>query len=472
MRNKEDNIFDKIFRDKLSGLEVTPGIHNWEMIDAQLKSDKPNRWLLLTKVMGVAATLTFLAAAYVLFSNYNSNNSTNNIAIVGDQNLHTTSYLAYTLGTSSQPQVIIKEIYKEVPVEKLVTTVEYIVKEIPVEVEVPVEVRVPYPVETAASNNPEALAAIIIDPKISKNSAREKVDVVNTLPTIDNNYNLLANNKSIVSLEDRTEAFDAQKLAEIVQALNRSKRTVSASNGSMMALTGAVPSFESSHLSNKELADNIINSKMNNNNGFHFGATSAFNNTWILSKKGAISNSENEIGYKPYYGGQYGVTMGYNFGNNYGLQLDWIINSDHGQNFSEVINGKETTSSIKLNYMHIPVLFKYKWNQFSQLTKKPVILNYIFGVQYSALKSVASQVDDSVISLSDLQRDHDWGVVIGLDYDIFLSRNYYVSVGARSTYGSDFGSFGPMFNKTASTKTDNLSVGLTASMNYMFGAKN
>lgn len=469
MRNKEDNIFDKIFRDKLTGLETTPGVHNWEIIDAQLKSDKPNRWLMLTKVMGVAATLTFLAAAYVLFSNYNNTNQTNNIAIVGDQNLHSTSYLAYTLGTNTQPQVIIKEIYKEVPVEKLVTTVEYIVKEVPVEV--PVEVRVPYAVEVPASN-PEALAAITIDPKIAKSKIRDNSAVVSALPSIDNDFNVLANNNSVVSLQDKTEDFDAQKLAEIVQALNRSMRSVGSSNGSMMALTGAVPSFNNNHLSNKELADNIINAKMNNTNGFHFGATSAFNNTWILSKKGSISNSENEIGYKPYYGGQYGVTMGYSFGNKYGLQLDWIMNSNHGQNFSEVINGKETTSSIKLNYMHIPVLFKYKWNQFSQLTKKPVILNYIFGVQYSALKSVASQVDDSVISLSDLQRDHDWGVVIGLDYDIFLSRNYYVSVGARSTYGSDFGSFGPMFNKPASTKTDNLSVGLTASMNYMFGAKN
>jgi len=465
MQNREDSIFDKIFREKLNGLESTPGIHNWEMIDAQLRTEKPNHWLAFTKIMGVAATLTFLAAAYILFSNYNNTNQSNNIAIVGDQNLHASSYLAYTLGTNTQPQIIIKEIYKEVPVEKLVTTVEYIVKEI----EIPVEVRVPYEVQTAAVENPEAIAAIIVDPKISKSKARQNNAVVSALPSLDNDLNLLANNNSIVSLEDKSDDFDAQKLAEIVQALNNSMRSVSAStNGSMMALTGAVPSFEGNHLTNKELADNIINSKMNTANGFHFGATSAYNNTWILNKNNS-NNVNDNIGYKPYYGGQYGVTMGYNFNNKYGLQLDYIINSNHGQNFSEVIDGQEKTNSIKLNYMHIPVLFKYKWNQFSQLTKKPVILNYIFGVQYSALKSIESFSDDSVISLSDLQRDHDWGVVIGLDYDIFLSRNYYLSVGARSTYGSDFGSFGPMFNKSASTKTDNLTIGLTASMNYMFG---
>ncbi len=165
--------------------------------------------------------------------------------------------------------------------------------------------------------------------------------------------------------------------------------------------------------------------------GLHFGLAYAVNNTWLLNKKITNQTAAGDINYRLDFGPAFGFTLGYDFSPKWGVQLDWIVNSHQGQKFANEYGNQIALKENNLKYTHIPLLLKYKQCQRSKLTRNIFALNYVFGIQYSRLKAAEINLDYGFAE--DLLQKHEWGLVLGLDYDLYIHKNFIINVGTRSS---------------------------------------
>ncbi|MEZ4883522.1 MAG: outer membrane beta-barrel protein [Chitinophagales bacterium] len=205
--------------------------------------------------------------------------------------------------------------------------------------------------------------------------------------------------------------------------------------------------------------------------GFHIGGFTSAHNNWILNPalKETVTQNSNLI-HQLDFGYSYGVAMGYEFSNKWGLQLEWIVNSEQGQKFSKEAvyrtSSRNSNTDINLTYTYFPVLLKYRNQRMFSLTKQPLVINYITGIQYGMLKSAEININNPVVQ-EDLLQLSSWGFVLGLDYDFYLNKNYFLTFGARTSLSTSSDSkYKPVF-PTANT-SNSLLIGLRASFNYQF----
>lgn len=205
--------------------------------------------------------------------------------------------------------------------------------------------------------------------------------------------------------------------------------------------------------------------------GFHFGVDFGAHVNYFVFRQHALRPLiSGDVSLQPFHGTQFGVSLGYNFSHRFGMEIEGIFRSTQGIKYQEsrfnnklVINGE-----VDLDYMHFPVLFKYKWSRISSRSYNPKVLNVLAGIQYSRLKSVNYTSDGYDYEIPEnIFNQNELGLTLGLEYDLFLHRNYYISLGARGTFLADAGSY---FNSTQST-TYNYLIGLNASLNYQVSRK-
>ncbi len=477
MQNKDDNKLDQILRDKLRDLETFPGAHNWEMIESQLGNDE-SRPMMKYRIAGIAALMLIsFGALGLLFALGSMNGKSQQLA--SDQNLYLDKYAEFIYNQA--PQTIVRE----VPVVK--ETVQYVAAPQPTV----------SPVESAMDQILiDALLAQINDLKTSiedirqesaaNNASQQMLAALNEIRN-DNRQNNEADMRDRIIAEVLTAAnvdqpedlanIDEATLVDILSALrgksserfnsdiiNKLPNTTTILN----AFDGRMPQLQKAGLSNREMVDNILQQNFTDVRGLHVGATAAVNNTWILNNNSNTSNDLKNVGYVMDYGTHSGVRLGYDFGKKYGVEVNYLLNAHHNQKFSYIVDQQLKESRVSLKYIHVPVLFKYKWQQMSPLTRKPMVLNYVFGLQYSRLQSLNSNVDENIVPLSSLNHVNDLGIVVGLDYDMHLTNHYFFSFGARSTYSSDAQALAGLLNGGTSDKTNNFTVGLTGALNYRF----
>jgi hypothetical protein len=148
------------------------------------------------------------------------------------------------------------------------------------------------------------------------------------------------------------------------------------------------------------------------------------------------------------------------------MSLDWVIKSYQGQVFDYVTHMHiHAKNDVRLTYTHFPLLFKYKFNSYSGVTRQPMVLNCIAGLEYGSLKAAEINVPNRNLQ-NDILRNHSWGFVLGADYDVYLTDNYYLTFGVRSslTTGANKGEFILPTNST----TNNLLIGGKLGLNYRF----
>ena len=205
-----------------------------------------------------------------------------------------------------------------------------------------------------------------------------------------------------------------------------------------------------------------------NTQGFYVGAFTSLNNTWILNRKALDDADNGKIGYRLDFGHDYGMTVGYNFTPNFGMQFEWIMNSRQGQKFDSFHkNGRlHKDTEINLNYTHFPILFKYRMQKFSGLTNQPFVINYVAGIEYGWLKSAEVNLNNPILQ-KDLLRKVSWGFVGGIDSEIYITPNYFVTLGIRSSISTSSDSFNQLAFPTRKS-TNNLILGLRAGINYRF----
>jgi len=447
MQNNYSNMDEKI-RDKIHNHEVEVSPFVWETLQDQLtiESFYNKKWF---RYLSYAAifflTIGFSIAGSQQYFNFVRGETT----LAFDQNSHLHQYNNYLIETGLEPQIItqkvevLKEIYKtiEVPVETNKYLPTYDIEKLLEKYQY-----LSYTAEEIAQLNEKI--ELIKSFELS-NEPEKNVESVGALSKVD------IEQLAIHGFKNKIKPTDRQQETLLLE-----------NTGLGMALDGSSSFTYQNEITTQQLVDNILKKKMANLKGFQIGMGGSVFNSWILNKR-PTSIPTNSVQYKFTYGSQYGLTMGYNLNPKLGIELS-LAKANQGQRIIQYVEGQEIESETRLNYLHVPLAFKYKWEQYSSITKHPIVMNYLFGLQYSKLLSVDGIGNNDIIFLEDLERSHDIGFLVGLDYDIFLSSNYFITIGARSTFSTDLDAFIHSFNGTTNTKTDNFTVGLKASFNYLF----
>jgi len=432
----ENNNFGKnmdwVFRERLSNHEVSPNSYNWSVIESKLYQDirkkgpSPFLYSKFAAVLLAAICFSVFATSHYVNSKVDANE--NDLAsFVSNED----AFWSYLERITQSPAVITKE----VPVVKEVTKYEYVYNEdfykMPSE----------YKYQPA---NGEALLSY------------------NDIKRLLASYGAEENEYYIPSNEDEYERSTSSEIASIDKIVNYFHDAEASSPIPFIIL-------EDSETLTQKGINSILTQKLVKRTGLHFGFGGAALNTWVLNNQ-PTELQNNSVMYPTTLGYQYGGNIGFDFGSKFGVEMG-LYKANQGQKIAQIINLKEVQTQIRMNYLHLPLTFKYKWEQYSNLTNNSVILNYIFGLQYSRLQGFESNVNESIISKNSIQRDHDLGFVIGLEYDVFLTKNYYFTIGAKSTYAYDFDEVINVFNESSTSKANNFTVGINASINYLIPNK-
>ena len=198
--------------------------------------------------------------------------------------------------------------------------------------------------------------------------------------------------------------------------------------------------------------------------GMYIGVSGSYNQTSIL-EYGNIFKEERPIQPSLKFGTSKGFVLGYNFSNKFGIQAEYIYNSIQGQNYVMSEEGEIVQKSLSLSYDLIPVTAKIKVGRISDLTNLPVILNYSVGAQYGMLRSYRLPQDKRYETSDNVFKDDEVSLVLGLDYDIYIQDNLYLSAGARGTISNDISLHDEPLTDNAKR---NFVFGLRGSLNYVF----
>ncbi len=221
-------------------------------------------------------------------------------------------------------------------------------------------------------------------------------------------------------------------------------------------------------VSNDMFIDELLRRQLYFVKGWHIGVKGEFNNTWILVNPPSTGTSMVQLNYKIDAGLAYGLLAGYDFNNKFGFQIEYHLVSQMAQRYEISSQYAAKNGSIRLNYNHIPLLFKFKWHPLKGVEQKPVVMDYMVGVQYGWLKSTTKpNLIYTAIPGSDYINQQvnltEWDFVTAVNYDMYLNDRFFISMGGRATFG---GNVKKLVNDNISAKSKNLTLGLEVGLHY------
>lgn len=133
------------------------------------------------------------------------------------------------------------------------------------------------------------------------------------------------------------------------------------------------------------------------------------------------------------FGNNFGVTAGYIFSDKLNLETNINLNSTAGYKRNYSLEGVSFNEKLNLNYTTINVLAK-KINTKSTFDNKVYSTNLIGGVYASYLRSSTSNINGTTIK-SDDYNNTDFGLVLGIEQDRYLSKRLVITPGIRYNQG-------------------------------------
>lgn len=181
--------------------------------------------------------------------------------------------------------------------------------------------------------------------------------------------------------------------------------------------------------------------------GFYFGPYMGVNNTWLLvSKKypDKYYRVEN-VDYKWSFGKSYGVALGYDFNKHFGVMSEIGIGSEVNQTYIEKpIEGNKIERQVKLNYLDFPIYFKYKMQFGNRYDHKPIVFSVLAGPRFGTLRSSKSFQNGVEQPINQRVNNAEWGLAGGLETDFYLNKYCFITLGLRSSFGSNLANFPKM----------------------------
>lgn len=195
--------------------------------------------------------------------------------------------------------------------------------------------------------------------------------------------------------------------------------------------------------------------------GFHIGLVTGFQNSWITknSRNPEVQRDISKSLFSPGY--QIGLNVGYDFAKHFGIMAEFKY-SDEGVRFHNP--EKDRIEHLDLKYIEIPVYFKAKHSA-QTARMKPIVFNYLLGIQYSDLRNVSSYAGGVEKRFAQDYNTSEWGLSAGFDFDYYFNKNLFITVGTRgsiSGYAKNF----PKLNDANKTGTMSYSVGVYTRINF------
>ena len=198
--------------------------------------------------------------------------------------------------------------------------------------------------------------------------------------------------------------------------------------------------------------------------GMYIGAAASYNQTSLI-EYGSIFRGERPIQPSLKFGTSKGLTAGYNFNNKFGLQADYIYNSVQGQNYVTSQDEIVTEKTLALYYDQVSLSAKFKQARMSDLTAQPIVINYIAGLQYGMLRQYRLPQEKRWETEEELFKNYEYAIVLGLDYDVYLQKNLFLSLGARGSLSTDISAHEAPLDDYAKR---NFVFGVRGGINYVF----
>jgi hypothetical protein len=211
--------------------------------------------------------------------------------------------------------------------------------------------------------------------------------------------------------------------------------------------------------------------------GLNIGLETAINGTFIIHQQ--TYGLSRLMPYSPSIKFAAGALFGYNFSEHAGIVLGFGY-CGAGQNYHDYLDGETFTKSVSMNYIQVPLLFKYIFN--TDETTQPYLMG---GFQVGSLLNSTVVINDSTQSPSDLKQvkttttkffqPYDMGFRIATGEDFQLDDNISFNAGIVIYYGL------PDINNTALRhtfifrsntyaykKSSNFISGIEVGIHYLF----
>lgn len=181
--------------------------------------------------------------------------------------------------------------------------------------------------------------------------------------------------------------------------------------------------------------------------GFYIGPYVGINNNWLTKATKRKNSNNKNLDYDFQLGAIYGLSTGYDFNERWGLIVEWTYSSAEGQKFIEINEGVKTKKEIKLDYLKMPMLVKYRTQFLTPSSNKPIAMNILFGGHYSYLRSKNTFINGQLAFFDQKFNVHQWGLQLGLDFDIYLTERLFITTGARTGFGANLLGFPRPYGK-------------------------
>lgn len=205
--------------------------------------------------------------------------------------------------------------------------------------------------------------------------------------------------------------------------------------------------------------------KLNAIKGVYLGGGARLNNNWFLIKRTAVSKfADQDMEYHFEYDVAYLLSGGYNFSRKWGMETELTL-ARQRQTFIDKSNRKiMLEGNINLTYLQFPLLVKYKWSKVSGLTQQPVVMNFMLGPAYTRLLQANYTVNHESFDRKQVNfARNELGMMMGMEYELYLNRHFFIALGARAGISTDIRSF--PYVHADRINTLNAFVGLDASLN-------
>jgi hypothetical protein len=178
---------------------------------------------------------------------------------------------------------------------------------------------------------------------------------------------------------------------------------------------------------------------------FEVGIHGGYGSVWIINQN---NYGLTEMDYEYTWGGGYNLQLVYNFTENIGLFTEVGI-MNQGQDYTDEWGNQSVERSLKLNYLNVPLFFKYSYGesvarfrllvgpQFSFLQKAEQAYT-INGKDFhqNVVNEEGESFDAGAKDIKDRYNSSDIFIVLDLGADIFLVEDMlYLSTGIRMAYG-------------------------------------
>ena len=242
--------------------------------------------------------------------------------------------------------------------------------------------------------------------------------------------------------------------------------------------------------------------------GIHFGFHGQMNSIWILNQ----NNYEySEMDYEYKFGPNGGLTLGYNWEDNFGIQVEFNY-AQMGQDYSDIMKDfgpTEDTSKpdlqtkvltyryVDLNYLQVPILFKYMEGDTKDAIKYQLLGGLQLGYLLSAEQTYTADVmniypDDqkpvdiapqsgvpdfrgnASVNGTDYFQKLDVGLLLDVGADIYVNDKLYFSPSFRGYYGffdinaKETRNLQPAQGENIYLASHNAYIGFSLGINFMF----